>query len=202
MKAIVEVRFSPRQVRTVRDAVDLLLLRTGFVVVEGESADPYQATFLSGRLPQTLYNIGPSPLYLVLDSIAGNERVVSYDYVRRMISFDLLPEFRTRHSSNNIRTAETAYSPTPNRDWTIRANTTFSSGIENWAQQYDWHLVWDLPTNEDFIFDHDYTVRDEDLFGAINTAIRDYRKHGPPLSAQYVLSQRLVYVSLFEVTTP
>lgn len=87
MRTIVHVRF-PRSVRHVGEALDYLLVRSGWRL---ESSDLHR--LLSFSLPETQRDLGPLPLVDAIEVLCGPAYVVALDPLHRLVTCVLKPDF-------------------------------------------------------------------------------------------------------------
>lgn len=79
----------PREVATIREAVQYRLLRSGYRLIEAD------LTVLFGLpLPQVHRKLGPMPLDEALRTLAGPAFILSNDPVRRTVSYELADSYR------------------------------------------------------------------------------------------------------------
>ncbi|MCK0513215.1 hypothetical protein [Aromatoleum buckelii] len=86
LTVVATVHFPREQVRTVGDAVDYLLLRTGYRVA---SADPAATTLLALPLPESHRVLGPYPARAILQVLLGNAYDVKASPVDRTLAIAL-----------------------------------------------------------------------------------------------------------------
>jgi type IV pili sensor histidine kinase/response regulator len=86
LTVVATVHFPREQVRTVGDAVDYLLLRTGYRVA---SADPAATTLLALPLPESHRVLGPYPARAVLQVLLGAPYNVTASPVDRTLAITL-----------------------------------------------------------------------------------------------------------------
>jgi len=86
LTAVATVHFPREQVRTVGDAVDYLLLRTGYRVA---SADPAATTLLALPLPESHRPLCPYPARAVLQVLLGDAYDVKASPVDRTLAIAL-----------------------------------------------------------------------------------------------------------------
>lgn len=86
LAVIATIRFPREQVRTVGDAVDYLLLRTGYRMA---SADPAATALLALPLPESHRVLGPYPVRALLQVLLGESYNVNASPVDRTLAIDL-----------------------------------------------------------------------------------------------------------------
>jgi len=86
LTVVATVHFPREQVRTVGDAVDYLLLRTGYRVA---SADPAATPLLALPLPESHRVLGPYPVRAILQVLLGDAYDVKASPVDRTLAIAL-----------------------------------------------------------------------------------------------------------------
>jgi len=89
MAVVASVHFPREHVRTVRDAVAFLLLRTGFRL---ESTDLAASALLDMPLPESHRDLGPYPARAILEVLVGPPYRVQISLVDRTLSIGLIDE--------------------------------------------------------------------------------------------------------------
>ena len=93
LSVVINISFGPN-ITTVGEALRHLLVRSGFALADLEASDPYLPILLSRPLPQVHRQLGPITLSDALTTLAGPAWYLSVDPVNRLISYELLSEFR------------------------------------------------------------------------------------------------------------
>jgi type IV pili sensor histidine kinase/response regulator len=93
LSAVVSVNFTDR-VNTVGEAINHLLLRSGYRLADISVSDPALPILLSLPLPVVHRKLGPIVLENALATLAGDAWELVVDPVNRLISFELLEQFR------------------------------------------------------------------------------------------------------------
>lgn len=93
LAVVVRVTFAP-SITTVGQALDHLLLRSGYAMASLEASDPFLPILLTRPLPRVQRVLGPVKLKDALTALAGPAWVLVEDPVNRLISFELAPEYR------------------------------------------------------------------------------------------------------------
>lgn len=91
LKAVVTTRFPTGAIATVGEAMDYLLIRSGYQLAPVANRDPKVQALFSLPLPEVHRELGPVRLDTALSLLAGSGYVVVYDRVNRLVSIDLLP---------------------------------------------------------------------------------------------------------------
>ena len=84
---IVTVKFSPKRVRTVGQALQQLLLGSGYAQIHGP--DEFAAALLSKPLPAVHRQLGPLPLASALKTLIGQPYEIMVNEVRREVCVEL-----------------------------------------------------------------------------------------------------------------
>lgn len=93
LSVVVKINFNTH-ITTVGEALNHLLLRSGYQLASKEASDPYMPVLLSRPLPEVHRLLGPITLSNALSTLAGPAWDLVVDPVNRLVSFDLLPEYR------------------------------------------------------------------------------------------------------------
>lgn len=102
LSVVVRVSFSP-SISTVGEALEHLLLRSGYGLASLGASDPNLPILLTRPLPQVHRTLGPIRLNEALKTLAGSAWVLTIDPVNRLISFELAPEFsRTAAGEDDV----------------------------------------------------------------------------------------------------
>lgn len=91
----VNVKLSfPPNIKTVRDAINFVLMNSGWVLALDKSNDDALRTTLERPLPQVHRNLSLMPLRTVLQVLVGQYYVPVEDPLRRIYTFDLKDEYK------------------------------------------------------------------------------------------------------------
>jgi type IV pili sensor histidine kinase/response regulator len=82
------------EVNTVGEALDVLLSNSGYRLADFDASDPALPILLSRPLPKIHRKLGPITLDNALITLAGSAWDLVVDPVNRLISFELLEEYR------------------------------------------------------------------------------------------------------------
>lgn len=93
LSVVVSVNFTDR-VNTVGDAIRHLLLRSGYRLADVRVSDPSLPILLSRPLPMIHRTLGPITLDNALVTLAGDAWDLVVDPVNRLVSFELLKQYR------------------------------------------------------------------------------------------------------------
>ena len=93
LSVVVRVAFSP-SITTVGEALDHLLLRSGYAMASLDASDPNLPVLLTRPLPQVHRKLGPVRLKEALEVLAGSAWSLTIDPVNRLVSYELATEYR------------------------------------------------------------------------------------------------------------
>jgi len=93
LAVIIELRF-PTSLRTVGDALNTLLLNSGYRLADLDSSDPLLPVLLNSTLPAVQRKLGPISLRSALTVLAGPTWRLVVDPVHRLVSFDLKDTYK------------------------------------------------------------------------------------------------------------
>lgn len=87
-RTVSSVKF-PDSVKTVGDAVELLLDEQGYRIATGEKVDTRMHVLLELPLPKSHRSLGPMSLKSMLETLAGPIWFVVQDPIHRLVAFEL-----------------------------------------------------------------------------------------------------------------
>ncbi len=94
LSVVVTVSFTD-QVQSVGDAMRHILLRSGYRLASPQSSDPALPILLQSPLPLVHRQLGPIRIDNALTTLAGPAWDLVIDPVNRLVSFDLLEQYRS-----------------------------------------------------------------------------------------------------------
>jgi len=97
LSVVVTIPFN-KNVETVGDAINHLLLRSGYQLAALKSSDPMLPVLLNSSLPEIHRKLGPITIENALHVLAGSAWDLVIDPVHRMISFELIEKYQTTAS--------------------------------------------------------------------------------------------------------
>ena len=177
--ADIQVAFS-EEVLTIGEAVETVLLQTGYAVASSFASDPYQDIVLARRLPEGHRKIGPLPLYKALELLVGDEFILVTDDVHALVAFDLRPSELSKYGPRETIARNTPFNNQSvarrRTTWTIDRGSQFASSIDGWATAIEWKSYW--PDGKPpSVLATTYSV-DGDFYAAVNTALSHLKLHG------------------------
>jgi len=93
LSVIINIAFASN-ITNVGEALEHLLVRSGYRLADLDASDPYLPILLSRPLPHVHRRLGPITLHDALITLAGEAWYLSVDPVNRLISYELLEKFR------------------------------------------------------------------------------------------------------------
>ena len=136
-----------KQINTVGEAIEFILLRSGYRLAPREASDPNVGVLLEQPLPFIHRKIGPITIENALKALAGNAWNLVVDPVNRYISFDLKDMYRTGESLGKKIPLD---SSTNNDD---SSNDGFARSDVHYSEIY-------VPV-DDFIMSHNVSKREK-----------------------------------------
>ena len=104
----------PQSIVTIRDAVDFLLLRSGYALANEDVHSTAALTLLSHQVPQVQRIIRQITLTKALNMLAGGSYELVVDPVHRKITFDLTPDMQKLYEGHtSAQTVEQLISGVP-----------------------------------------------------------------------------------------
>lgn len=93
LQIVVTLQF-PQKITTVGEALEYLLLRSGYRLAKGSTLDPSMPILLTRPLPEVHRTLGPITLESALRTLAGHVYRLTVDPLNRLIAFDLKDKYR------------------------------------------------------------------------------------------------------------
>lgn len=88
LKVVVQTSI-PQSISTVRETIEFLLIRSGYLLADDQVLSPEAKILLSHNLPQVHRAIGPMTLDQVLHTLSGEAFELVVDPVNRKVAFEL-----------------------------------------------------------------------------------------------------------------
>lgn len=88
LKVVVQTNI-PQSISTVRETIEFLLVRSGYLLADDEVLSPEAKILLSHNLPQVHRSLGPMTLDQVLHTLSGEAFELVVDPVNRKVAFEL-----------------------------------------------------------------------------------------------------------------
>ena len=197
LAALIEIEFPP-QIETAGDAIDYILLRSGYRRIETASA----RRTMDLPLPRAHRKIGPLDLRSAIQTLAGEPWHLHEDAVQRVIwltlkdGIDLESEtaedvVATDQETPPLPPVPSSPLPQTSAEWTLDTTLTLRGNFDVWTRIADWSLEWNSR--------HDYAV---DQVAAYNGTLKDavtavlehYRTAPIPLSATFYAGNAVLVV--------
>ena len=195
LAALVETEFPP-QIETTGDAIDYVLLRSGYRRIE--TPDARQTMDLP--LPRAHRKIGPLDLRSAIQTLTGEPWHLHEDPIQRVVWLTLNDETAAKYPPLEVATATgPGTNPTPkvSVEWTLDPSLTLRGNFDIWTRIADWSLEWNSR--------HDYAV---DQVAAYNGTLKDavtavlehYRTAPIPLTATFYAGNAVLVVEPLDST--
>ena len=92
LAVIIEIRF-PQSINSVGQALENMLVNSGFRLAELSAADPSLSILLNSPLPNVHRSLGPVSLRTALNTLSGPSWDLIIDPVHRLVSFELKQDY-------------------------------------------------------------------------------------------------------------
>ena len=92
LAVIIEIRF-PQSINSVGQALENMLVNSGFRLAELSAADPSLSILLNSPLPNVHRSLGPVSLRTALNILSGASWDLIIDPVHRLVSFELKQDY-------------------------------------------------------------------------------------------------------------
>ena len=193
LAALIEIEFPPH-IETAGDAIDYVLLRSGYRRIE----TPAARRTMDLPLPRAHRKIGPLDLRSVIKTLAGEPWHLHEDVIQRVVwltlkddaDLDGVPE-NVAHTDDVPPPAPAASLPQLSTEWTLDTSLTLRDNFDIWTRMAAWSLEWNSR--------HDYAV---DQVAAYNGTLKDavtavlehYRTAPIPLTATFYAGNAVLVV--------
>ena len=197
LAALIEIEFPPH-IETAGDAIDYVLLRSGYRRIE----TPAARRTMDLPLPRAHRKIGPLDLRSAIQTLAGQPWHLHEDAIQRVIWLTLKDELDLESGAPEDVAVSVPETPTPPpapsaplpqvlAEWTLEPSLTLRGNIDIWTRIADWSLEWNSR--------HDYAV---DQVAAYNGTLKDavtavlehYRTAPIPLTATFYVGNSVLVV--------
>ena len=197
LAALIETEFPPH-IETAGDAIDYVLLRSGYRRIETPDA---QRT-IDLPLPRAHRKIGPLDLRSAIQTLAGEPWDLHEDAIQRVVWLTLKDDADLDSDPPEIVATTDPQTPTPppassaplpqvSAEWTLDPSLTLRGNFDIWTRIADWSLEWNSR--------HDYAV---DQVAAYNGTLKDavtavlehYRTAPIPLTATFYAGNAVLVV--------
>ena len=198
LSTIVQTEY-PAQIETVGDAVDYLLLRSGYAHIRSEEAE----SALELPLPRIHRRMGPIDLRTALTTLLGPNWELKENRTLRLIWFQLSettqePEPPQRAKSAaaeaDSQTSTEEVSPTAEaqqNEWNLHPDLTLRHNLKSWADQAKWALEWH--SRHDYEIFHQSSYQGT-FFDAVSAVLQHYEDAPVPLTASFYAGNSVLVI--------
>ena len=198
LSVVIEINF-PSTVVTVEDAIDYLLLQSGYRYLYEDDIEI--RNLLSLSLPRVHRNLGPISLRSALETLAGSPWNLVENEVNRTVQFKLREEFNHFASDqNHLNTASNTnetnpFSPSVNTipisTWQLKKAHTLFDTFNEWTEKIGWTLEW--TASHDYVVSHDAEFKGT-FQNAVKKTLEFYRTAPIPLNARFYTGNSVLVV--------
>ena len=197
LAALIEIAFPPH-IETAGDAIDYILLRSGYRRIE----TPAARQTMDLPLPRAHRKIGPLDLRSAIQTLAGQPWHLHEDAIQRVIWLTLKDDGDLESGAPEDAAVSVQETPTPppapsaplpqvSAEWTLDTSLTLRGNFDIWTRIAHWSLEWNSR--------HDYAV---DQVAAYNGTLKDavtavlehYRTAPIPLTATFYAGNAVLVV--------
>ena len=187
LAALIETEFPP-QIETAGDAIDYVLLRSGYRRID----TPAARRTMNHPLPRAHRKIGPIDLRTAIKTLAGEPWYLHEDSIQRVVWLTLTAD--AKYSPTELASASdqgTTQTPNASVEWELDPLLTLRGNFDIWTRIAEWSLEWNSR--------HDYAV---DQVAAYNGTLKDavtavlehYRTAPIPLTATFYAGNAVLVV--------
>ena len=197
LAALIEIEFPPH-IETAGDAIDYVLLRSGYRRIE----TPDARRTMNLPLPRAHRKIGPLDLRSAIQTLAGEPWHLHEDHIQRVIWLTLKDDADPASGTPENAAASVQESPLPppapsaplpqvTAEWTLDPSLTLRGNIDIWTRIADWSLEWNSR--------HDYAVGQTAAYNgtlkdAVTAVLEHYRPAPIPLTATFYAGNKVLVV--------
>ena len=197
LAALIEIEFPPH-IEAAGDAIDYVLLRSGYRRIETPSA----RRTMDLPLPRAHRKIGPLDLRSAIKTLAGEPWHLHEDAIQRVIWLTLkdgidlesgTPEDVVASDQETPATPPAPSAPLPQvlAEWTLDTSLTLRGNFDVWTRIADWSLEWNSR--------HDYAVDQVAAYNgtlkdAVSAVLEHYRTAPIPLTATFYAGNAVLVV--------
>ena len=189
LAALIETEFPP-QIETAGDAIDYVLLRSGYRRIE----TPAARTAMDLPLPRAHRKIGPLDLRSAIKTLAGEPWHLHEDAVQRVVWLTLNDATASKYAPPELVAASgqgTLPTPKVSVEWTLDPSLTLRGNFDIWTRIADWSLEWNSR--------HDYAVDQAAAYNgtlkdAVTAVLEHYRTAPIPLTATFYAGNAVLVV--------
>ena len=197
LAALIEIEFPPH-IETAGDAIDYVLLRSGYRRIE----TPDARGAMDLPLPRAHRKIGPLDLRSAIQTLAGEPWYLHEDPIQRVIWLTLKDEVDLESGTPEDSVASDQETPLPppahsaplpqvSTEWTLDNELTLRGNFDIWTRIADWSLEWNSR--------HDYAVGKAAAYNgtlkdAVTAVLEHYRTAPIPLTATFYAGNSVLVV--------
>ena len=197
LAALIEIEFPPH-IETAGDAIDYVLLRSGYRRIE----TPAARRAMDLPLPRAHRKIGPLDLRSAIQTLAGEPWHLHEDAIQRVIWLTLkdeldleagAPEDVAESVPDTATPPPAPSTPLPQvlAEWTLDPSLTLRGNFNVWTRIADWSLEWNSR--------HDYAVDQVAAYNgtlkdAVSAVLEHYRTAPIPLTATFFTGNAVLVV--------
>ena len=193
LSALIETEFPP-QIETAGDAIDYVLLRSGYRRIETPSA----RRTMDLPLPRAHRKIGPIDLRSAIKTLAGEPWFLHEDGIQRVVWLTLTAD--AKYSPTELASASdqgTTQTPNASVEWELDPRLTLRGNFDIWTRIADWSLEWNSR--------HDYAVDQVAAYtgtlkDAVTAVLEHYRTAPIPLTATFYAGNTVLVVEPLDST--
>ena len=197
LAALIETEFPPH-IETAGDAIDYVLLRSGYRRIETPDA---QRT-IDLPLPRAHRKIGPLDLRSAIQTLAGQPWHLHEDAIQRVIWLTLKDDVDLETGAPEDLAVSVQETPTPpsapsaplpqvSAEWTLDPTLTLRGNFDIWTRIADWSLEWN--SRHDYDISHSTTFRGT-LKNAVQSVLEHYRRAPIPLAATFFTGNSVLLI--------
>ena len=204
LSSVIQTEF-PSTIDTVGEAVDFILVRSGFRHIP---TDSFKNSLLL-PLPAAHRVMGPVDIRTALTTIAGQPWHLHENNHHRVVWFQLAgapmddshiekkpiqPQLTDEYDSTEF---DSLSESTPNQErtfpteWTLDTSKTLRQNLEIWSESADWTFQWN--SNHDYSITHKATFFGS-LQEAVGSALQHYRNAPVPLVAKFYAGNSVLVI--------
>ncbi len=197
LAALIEIEFPPH-IETAGDAIDYVLLRSGYRRIE----TPAARRAMDLPLPRAHRKIGPLDLRSAIQTLAGQPWRLHEDAIQRVIWLTLKDDVDLASGAPEDFVASDQESPPPPKassaplpqvstEWTLDNELTLRGNFDIWTRIAEWSLEWN--SRHDYAVDQVATYSGT-LVDAVTAVLEHYRTAPIPLLATFYAGNAVLVV--------
>ena len=193
LAALIEIEFPPH-IETAGDAIDYVLLRSGYRRIE----TPAARRAMDLPLPRAHRNLGPLDLRSAIQTLAGEPWHLHEDAIQRVVWLTLKDEVVLDSGvpedvavSDQETPAPSSPLPQVSTEWTLDNELTLRGNFDIWTRIAEWSLEWN--SRHDYAVDQVATYSGT-LVDAVTAVLEHYRTAPIPLLATFYAGNAVLVV--------